>query len=91
MAGIKNLWHVLLFGGIICLLFSPPLFKLMELKYQCRQIEQQISALRQSNTVLLKEKEKLLSDPQYVEEVAREKMNMAREGEIVYKVINTNE
>ena len=48
--------------------------------------EQRIRELMEENQVLAEEKRLLLEDPVYLEKVAREKMGLIREGEVIYKI-----
>ncbi|MFH1777129.1 MAG: septum formation initiator family protein [Candidatus Omnitrophota bacterium] len=83
----KILWRILFFSGIIIALYLPRIFKIAELKYQNFQLEKQIAEVSTSNISLEDERERLLNDPQYIEEVAREEMNLAGKNEIVYKIV----
>lgn len=87
----KILWQILIFGGIIIILFLPGLCKLIGLKQECNKLDREIATVTMSNQALTEEKDKLANDPQYIEEVAREKMNMTGKGETVYKVIKERE
>lgn len=50
------------------------------------QYGQEILRLRRERAQLLREKKLLLEDPIYLEKVAREKMGLIKEGEVVYKI-----
>lgn len=63
-----------------------------EQKQECRRrreelvvVEQQIRELRAQNALLVKKRDRLLT-PEGMEEVAREKLGMVRQGEIAYVV-----
>ena len=55
-----------------------------------RKLGQQIKELRAQNTKLLEERKLLETDPAYLEKVAREKMGLIREGEVMYKIEPAN-
>jgi cell division protein FtsB len=50
-----------------------------------------LARLRKENKALETELQLLIHDPVYLEKVAREKFNKAKQGEIVYKVVRPGE
>jgi cell division protein FtsB len=66
-------------------IFLPGFSKLQELKEKNRNLERRIEILKRTNKKLEEEQEKLEKDPTYVEKIAREKLGMARKGEIILK------
>ena len=77
---------ILIALGILTAIFLPGLAKLSELKAKTREMESEILALRAVNQALTSERDRLLSDPSYLEKVAREKMGLSRKDEVVYKI-----
>lgn len=75
--------------GLILLgvIFIPGYLKIKRFLRQNRELERQIKETKQANRRLEEEQEKLESDPVYLEKVAREKLGLAKEGEIIYKVL----
>lgn len=63
------------------------LYRLYQLKQQIKASEARIEALRAENARLEAERQRLLDDPEYLEQVAREKYRMAKPGEKVYRVV----
>ena len=59
---------------------------MQDLKERNADLRAQIEALKKKNEELATEKIMLDDDPVYLEKVAREKMGIAREGEVVYKL-----
>lgn len=55
-------------------------------KTRIANYEKQIKALEKRNQQLAEEKRLLEEDPVYLEAVAREKLGIAREGEVIYKI-----
>lgn len=55
------------------------------------QLESEINALEEENKKLQEEKDRLSTDPSYIEKNAREKYMMKKEGEKVYKVQHEND
>ncbi|MBL7155966.1 MAG: septum formation initiator family protein [Candidatus Omnitrophica bacterium] len=84
MAKKKLILILLLLAGIITV-FLPGFSKLQELKEQNENLKRRIEILTRANADLRKSKEKLENDPSYAEKVAREKLGMARKGEIILK------
>ena len=83
---LKNAVTLFLFTIVIFLLFLPSYTKLQDLKQKNEDYDHQITLLK-DRFVKLKEEERLLKeDPIYLEKVAREKMGLIREGEVVYKI-----
>jgi cell division protein FtsB len=58
-----------------------------ELVDESSQLDKKLSGLRKKNISLKQEKKLLQSDNEKIEKVAREKYNMKKSGEIVYKII----
>ncbi|OGW41499.1 MAG: hypothetical protein A2010_07560 [Nitrospirae bacterium GWD2_57_9] len=60
------------------------LVKYYRMRSQYRQLNQDILSMKQDNEKLLKEVQSLRSDPDCIERLARDKLGLARPGEIVY-------
>jgi len=60
------------------------LVKYYRMKDQYSTLTEGIAKLKQDNVRLRKEVSSLKSDPAYMERVARDKLGLARQGEIVY-------
>ena len=52
---------------------------------------QEIKDLKEKNAQLVAEKYRLEHDPVYLEKVAREKMGLVKEGEMIYRMSPGNE
>jgi len=70
---------------VLVVLFLPGFSKLQSLKEENRNLQRRMQILEKTNEELLIEKEKLETDLSYVEKVAREKLGMAKKGEIILK------
>ena len=66
---------------------TPKLVRIENLARRSDNLEQEILKLKAQDQALESELRMLRDDPVYVEKVAREKFNKAKEGEIVYKVV----
>ncbi len=71
---------------VLLLIFVPSLKKIWELKNTNRQYEGKIKQLITNNKDLIEEKRRLEEDPVYLEKVAREKMGVARKGEVIFRL-----
>jgi len=60
------------------------LVKYYRMKSHYNALNEEIDRLKQDNAKLSKEVYSLRSDPAYLERVARDKLGLARQGEIVY-------
>ncbi len=80
--------QIIFFASIIIalLLYLPSLFKIQDLKQTNNDYKNQISHLTQKNENLIEERRLLEEDPEYLEKVAREKMRIMREGEVMYRI-----
>ncbi len=76
------LWFLYLFIG------GPyGLVKIITLYTQIKKTERKIDRLTAEKVILGKKCEKLMNDLFTIERIAREKLGMIKEGEIVYKII----
>ncbi len=83
----------LLFFILICVilfLFLPTFTRMQDKKRQNQEYQKQIQQLKVKNKDLRKEKYLLEEDPVYLEKVAREKMGLVREGEVIYRITPMN-
>ena len=76
---------------IISILFFPAYSKIQKLKLRDKALSQKVEKLKQDNEKLAQENELLKNDLVYIEEVAREKLKVARENEVIFRVINKDE
>ena len=83
---IKNAVGLFLLAIIVLIIFLPSYTKMQDLKQKNLDYKRQIEQLRQKSSELREEKRLLENDPVYLEKVAREKMGLIREGEVVYKI-----
>ena len=69
------------------LMFLPGYSRLQELRQKNTQLQDRIAAVEKENEGLRVEKERLQEDKVYLEKVAREKMGLIREGEVIYHMV----
>ncbi|KPK98283.1 MAG: hypothetical protein AMJ95_04790 [Omnitrophica WOR_2 bacterium SM23_72] len=72
---------------LLLILFLPGFTKLQELKDKNQDLEARIQELNRENVALQDELERVLHDPLYQEEIARDKMGVVRKGEVPVKII----
>ena len=66
------------------------LLQLYKLKKEKNKIQNHITNFREEKEKLVSEKHRLENDIDYIEKLAREKYRMAKPGEKVFKVIDSN-
>ena len=85
-----RIWTI---GLIVCLLFlffnDTGALKWLQLKAQKEQTNEEITTLLQHQIKLREEIQKLETDMNYLEQVAREKFMMVKPGEKLFRVVNT--
>lgn len=78
--------------GLVCLfIYLPGFSRLAHFKERSRELEKRIEETRESNRRLEEEKSQLQNDLVYIEKVAREKLGLGREGEIIYRMTPSEE
>jgi cell division protein FtsB len=77
--------------GLLAVSLAPKIFQIQKLKARSASLEEDLARLRKENKALETELQLLIHDPVYLEKVAREKFNKAKQGEIVYKVVRPGE
>jgi cell division protein FtsB len=83
---IKNAFWLFIFSIILFLLFLPSYTQLQDLRQKNLEYDKEIKLLREKRVKLEKERLLLENDPVYLEKVAREKMGLIKDGEVVYKI-----
>ena len=83
---IKNAIWLFTIAFVLLVAFFPSYQKMRELRQKNHDYEAQILDLKRKNTELSRERERLENDPVYLEKVAREKMGLVREGEMIYRL-----
>jgi len=88
---LKNAIWLFAVTIIILLVFLPSYSQLQDLKQKNSDFSQKIEHLTRENAQLKEEKRRLEEDPVYLEKVAREKMGLVREGEVIYRITPANQ
>lgn len=81
----KASW-LFLIAFLVLLAFLPSYTKLQDLKQRNREFEEKSVKLQQELDDLNQRLYRLEHDPDYLEGVARDKMGVAKKGEVIYKL-----
>jgi len=84
---LKNGLFLFLFAFFVLAVFIPSYSQMQDLRTRNRELREEIIRLKQKNQELTLERRMLEDDPVYLERVAREKMGIAKEGEVVYRLL----
>ncbi len=76
---------------VFTILLAPRLFQVQSLKARSENLEIELKKIKQENQQLETELRLLREDPVYLEKVARTKLNKAKQGEIVYRIVREGE
>ncbi len=87
---LKNAIWLFTISVVILVIFLPSFSKMQQLKVKNENYRQEIISLKQKNAQLQEENQRLEHDPVYLEKVAREKMGLVKEGEVVYRMLPAN-
>ena len=85
---IKNAVWLFCFAIVIFMVFLPSYTRMQDLRQKNAEYVALITDLKRQHVKLKREKMLLEKDPIYLEKVAREKMGLIREGEVVYRITN---
>ena len=69
--------------AVVALLFGPNTYQLIRLYWRERQLDHRLAQLAAEQDRLLKEQQRFVSDPTYVEGLIRSTFKVAQPGEIV--------
>lgn len=84
---MKNAIWLFILTIFVVAYFLPSYQQMQDLKKTNIEYRQKIEDLQEEKRQLIAEKHKLDEDPLYLERVAREKMGLVKEGEVVYKLV----
>lgn len=82
--------NALVLGFVCCavfVLYLPAYLQMQDLNEKNRSYQKRITDLEQENEALAIERERLKNDPDYFEKMARERLGIIKEGELIYKVV----
>lgn len=87
---LKNAFILFIVAFAILAIFLPQFSKVQDMREKDREYQRRITELLNEDERLEEENRRLKEDPEYLEKVAREKMGLIREGEVVYKLMPGN-
>jgi cell division protein FtsB len=87
---LKNAFILFTVAFVVLAVFLPQFSRVQDIRERDREHQQRITDLIKENERLAEEQRRLEDDPEYLEKVAREKMGLIREGEVVYKLMPMN-
>ena len=87
---LKNAFILFAVAIVVLLVFLPTFSRWQDVKQRDLEDEKKIQALKEERVRLAEEKQLLEEDPAYLEKVAREKMGLIREGEVIYHLPDMN-
>ena len=79
---------LLVLAGGFAVMMAPKVVQVQKLRERNQNLEDELIQSRRENQQLEGELKLLHEDPVYLEKVAREKFNKAKQGEIVYKIVH---
>lgn len=86
----KNAIWLFVLALFVLFAFLPSYTQLQDLRFKNVQYEHEVRRLKREQSRLEREKRLLVEDPVYIEKVAREKLGLIKEGEVVYKIMPAN-
>lgn len=84
---IRNALFLCVVCALVFVFYLPSYVKMQDMNEKNRQYEKRIGELAKDNARLEEERRRLVEDPVYFEKVAREKMGIIRDGEVLYKIV----
>ena len=84
---IKNALFLCVVCALIFVFYLPSYVKMQDLHEKNHAYEKRIGDLERDNIRLEDERHRLVDDPAYFEKVAREKMGIIKDGEVVYRIV----
>lgn len=84
---IRNALFLCVVCAIIFVFYLPSYVKMQDLNEKNRVFAKRIADLEKDNVRLDEERRRLVEDPVYFEKVAREKMGLIKNDEVIYKIV----
>lgn len=79
-------WKIGIAAAVLFVIFLPGLSRYHQLKARQARLDSGIEKLRTGEADLREEQDKLQNDPTYIEKVARDKLQIANEGETIVRI-----
>ena len=71
----------------VFVVYLPSYLQMQDLRHRNEVFQKRINDLEKDTEALTQERERLIKDPSYFEKVARERMGLIKDGEVIYKVV----
>jgi cell division protein FtsB len=84
---IKNVFFLFVVLAAVFVLYLPSYIQMQDLRNRNLTFEKRINDLEAETIKAAAERDRLKNDPEYFERVARERMGLIKDGEVVYKVL----
>lgn len=84
----RVMWALIIATGLLTLLFTfyPEWSRLTSMKMDLLSQQRQLDGLKKKNSECEREVHLLQTDPQYLEIIAREKLDLMKEGETIFRL-----
>ena len=83
--GQKNGVKTAVFVAVLLAVFLPPFIRYQQISYKSRVLDRQLNKIKEDIKNLEEEKRRLETDIIYVEKRARDKIGVAKKGEIILR------
>ncbi len=84
---IKNVLFLFVVLAAVFVVYVPSYIQMQDLRNRNLTFEKRIGDLETENVKIAEERDRLKNDPEYFEKIARERMGIIKDGEVVYKVL----
>ncbi len=84
---IKNTIFLFVVLAVVFVVYLPSYLQMQDLRGRNETAEKRIHDLEAENAKFAEERARLKNDPEYFEKVARARMGLIKEGEVIYKVV----
>ncbi|MFH0754163.1 MAG: septum formation initiator family protein [Candidatus Omnitrophota bacterium] len=84
---IKNVIFLFVVLAAVFVVYLPSYMQMQDLWGRNQAFEKRIKDLEASNVKMNEERDRLMNDPEYFEKIARERMGLIKDGEVIYKVV----
>ncbi|MCK6541316.1 septum formation initiator family protein [bacterium] len=84
-------WSLVGIGALTIISGNYGAYQIYKIKQQRAAVEKEIEKLKREHAVLADQRDRLKTDLEFIEKIAREKYTMIREGERVYQVLSKSE
>jgi cell division protein FtsB len=84
---IKNVLFLFVVLAAVFVVYLPSYMQMQDLRNRNLTFEKRITDLEAETLKMAEERDRLKNDPEYFERVARERMGLIKDGEVVYKVL----